>query len=128
MGFPPNLWVASHFSDGLLRLMTLKHFSKISKTLMEPFLLQPPTKLAANATRQLFMKRMMENGLMRMVSMMIEAICHSINSCLIKFPHYFGSNVQILPVLAEWCPPNLPLAIVYELDGRVHLNHKLEYF
>ena len=45
MVFPPNLWVASHFSDGLLRLMTPKHFLKISITLMEPFLPQPPVEL-----------------------------------------------------------------------------------
>ena len=31
--------------------MTPKYFLKISKTLMEPFLPQPPVKLAANAAK-----------------------------------------------------------------------------
>src|SRR5258706_11853344 len=39
-----------------------------------------PIKLATNAMRQLFMKRIMENGLMRMVSAIVEALCNSIKS------------------------------------------------
>ena len=85
---------------------------------MGPFLPQPPIKLTTNAALQ-DNYLMMENSQTRMVSMTIEALCNSINSCLIKFPHYLGFNVQILLVLAEWCLPNLPLAIAYELDCRV---------
>ena len=104
MGCSSNLWVASHFSDGLLRPMTPKYFLKISKTLMEPFLPQPPVKLAANAASQLFTMKMMENGLMRMVSTMIEVLCNSINSCLINLLCCLGSNVQNLCLLSGVCP------------------------
>ena len=69
-----------------------------------------------------------ENGQMRKVSMTIEALYKSITSCLMNFPHYLDSNVNFLLVLAEWCLPDLPLAIVYELDYRVRSNHKMKYF
>ena len=40
---------------------------------------------------------------------------------------FLGPHVQKFHVLAEWCWPNLPLAILYELACQVHSNYKLKY-
>jgi len=73
------------------------------------------------------MMKMTENGLMKMVSATIEVLFISISSCVIIFAAFIGPNVQNLLVLAEWCPPDPPLAIVYELAFRAHSNCKIKY-
>jgi len=69
----------------------------------------------------------MENGLMRMVSTTIEVLSVSISSYVIISLHSLVQMYKVLLVLAEWCPPNLPLAIVYELVFWVHSNCKIKY-
>jgi hypothetical protein len=51
----------------------------------------------------------------------------SINPCLIIMLRFFGLNAPSLLVLAWWSLPNPPLAIVYELAGRVCSNYKPKY-
>jgi len=86
-----------------------------------------PVKLVANAVRQSSTRKMMENGLMRMVSATIEVLSVSISSYVIISLHSLVQMYKVLLVLAEWCLPNPPLAIVYELVFRAHSNCKIKY-